>query len=301
MRVLAVVAALLAGPHFSTLPPRVLQGSAAAIAVRGGSGCLALVRYADGTHQALGASASNRWRWVVPGDAHTGPAAVSVACARGGSAARTVMVVGAVIPAKIGILKDGYSIRPKPFGGTDVSYGVLLQNSSPGEDALNVSALVNMVDASNHLIGTVTANIDMIPAGQQYALGGNLSFPGAAPVARLEVVLQVGGHQKSAAKLPALANVEVFESTYDQGWVGGVQGEMANGYSSLELQRANLSAVILDAAGNVLGGGTGFAFAALPPGAREFFKIDGGFSAIPVDRAASAVVSVSPTYSQAAN
>src|SRR5439155_956283 len=134
-------------------------------------------------------------------------------------------------------------------------------NVSHDQDALKIQALVNMVDAANRVIGTVTSTIDAIPAGSTYALGGNLTFPGIAPVDHLEVVIQVDGHQKPSAQLPVLANVHPVPSTYDAGWLGGVQGELANTQIGLVLQRANLSAVVLDAAGNVLGGGTGFAFA----------------------------------------
>lgn len=296
---LTVAGAMAAGPHFSALPQRALQGSQASIVVKGGKGCLLLVRYSDGRRQTLGASSSGRWSWAVPGDAATGPAGVSVACARGGSAARTVMILGSVIPAKIGVAKDGYSIRPLPYGGTDVSYGVLLENSSREQDAVGVQALVNFVDASNKVIGSVNSTIDAVPAEGQYALGGDLSFPGAAPVARLEVVLQVGSRRKKGTPSPALANVHTVPSPYDTGWLGTVEGELANGSASLVFQRASMSAVVLDASGNVIGGGTGFAFASLPPGAREFFQLGLGFKAIPADKAVSAVVSVSPTWSQA--
>ena len=300
MRALAIAAAVLAsGPHFSALPTRMVQGNQTSVSVTKGKGCVLQVRYADGQRQSLGASSSGRWRWIVPGDVATGAAAVSVACARGGSAAHTVMVVGDVIPAKIGVAKTGYSIRPRPFGGTDVSYGVLLQNTSPRQDALEVQALVNMIDASNHVIGSAGTSISMIPAGSTYALGGSLGFPGAAPVVKLEVVLQIGGHQKAGALLPALANVHTVPSTFDDGWLGTVEGEVTNGFAKLILQRATMSAVVLDASGNILGGGTGFVFNSLPPGSREFFQLGQGFGAIPVDRAASALVSVSPTYSQA--
>jgi hypothetical protein len=299
MRALAIAAAVLAsGPHFSALPTRMVQGNQTTVSVTRGKGCVLQVRYADGKRQLLGAASAGRWRWIVPGDASTGPAAVSVACARGGSAARTVMIVGDVIPAKIGVARTGYSIRPLTYGGTDVSYGVLLQNTSPAQDALNVQALVNMVDASNHVIGSAGTSIGMIPAGSTYALGGSLSFPGAAPVVRLEVVLQIGGHQKAGALLPALANVHPVPSPYDTGWVGTVEGEVTNGFPKLILQRATMSAVILDAGGNILGGGTGYVFNSLPPGSREFFQLSQGFNAIPVDKAASALVSVTPSYSQ---
>jgi hypothetical protein len=46
----------------------------------------------------------------------------------------------------------------------------------------------------------------------------------------------------------------------------------------------------------VIGGGTGFAFASLPPAARVFFKITTGMRPIPLNKAAGALVSVVPKY-----
>ena len=43
-------------------------------------------------------------------------------------------------------------------------------------------------------------------------------------------------------------------------------------------------------------GGSGFSFGTLPPAARMFFKIDAGMRPIPVSKAATALVSVVPTY-----
>lgn len=50
--------------------------------------------------------------------------------------------------------------------------------------------------------------------------------------------------------------------------------------------------------GNIIGGGTGYGGAQLPPSARFFFKIDNGMRPIPFYRAASALVSVVPVYQQ---
>ena len=176
------------------------------------------------------------------------------------------------------------------------SYGVLIQNTSKDSDAVRVFALVNFVYSDNVLYGSATSMISVIGAGQTYALGGMLAFPSGAPVLRLEVVLQVGGREPHSLQLPELSNTRVMGSAYDPGWVGSVEGELANNVKGQVLQSTKLSTVILDAAGNVLGGGVGFAIAALPPGAREFYKITSGLPPIPLDKAASAVVSLEPRY-----
>ena len=71
---------------------------------------------------------------------------------------------------------------------------------------------------------------------------------------------------------------------------------MQNDHPSLTVSAVELSTVVLDAAGNVLGGGRGFEAATLPPSSRMFFKISMGLRPIPIAKAATALVSVVPTY-----
>ena len=292
--------------RFAFVPGRALAGSYAAVGVsvrRSGVRCELTVRYADGTRQrdlppAYAVAGRAAWRWRIPTDAAAGTARVTASCARLGSVSRRMVVVGSVIPARVEVEKKGYSIRPSPYGGTSVSYGIVLRNESPHQDALDVNVLVNFVDSANRLFGTETSNVGTISAGSTYALGSDLGFPAAAPVARLEVVVQVGGRAPHAPHAPAVANLRVLPDLYDRGFVGSVEGELINDDPGLVLSSAQLSTVVFDAAGNVLGGGSGYAFASLPPGAREFFKITTGLGAIPIERAASAQVSVEPSYRQ---
>src|SRR5581483_10441773 len=176
---------------------------------------------------------------------------------------------------------QGYSIRPGLSSGSTVSYGLLLVNDSQTEDALDVSVLVNFVEPSGHLFGSASTTISAIGAGQTYALGDSLSFPGAAPVVRLEPVIQVGAHTKASQRLPQVVNAHVEPSTFEPAWLGSVEGEVSNVDPSLILRSAHLSAVVFDGAGNVIGGGNGFVFAPLPPNTREFFKLSNGFRSIP--------------------
>jgi hypothetical protein len=289
--------------HFTSLSQRAFQGkeAVAVVAVRpAGVRCTLTVRYANaalqpGLKPVRATRGRAAWTWRVPEGAATGAAQVTAACG-GAQASRTLTVVGSVIPPRVSVGKDGFSIRPKASGGTDVSYGLVLHNDSPTRDALSVTVLVNFVDPNNVLFGSATTNVAVISAGSTYDLGGMLSFPGAAPVARLEVVIQVASHVPHALRLPAVENIRVVQSTYDPGWVGSVEGELTNGAQGQILQNAQLSAVVFDALGNVIGGGSGYAFASLPPGTREFFKADLGFSAIPFEKAVSAQVSLVPTY-----
>jgi hypothetical protein len=286
---------------------RVVQGNDASISVvvnPAGVRCALAVRYANGARQkglAPQAATNGRatWRWQVGLGTATGRARATVSCGRAGKVTRRFVVIGQVIPPRIEVVKKGFSIRAKPYGGTGVSFGLLLQNDSQQFDATNVYVLVNFVLADNHALGTTTTTINAIQAGGTYALGGELTFPGAAPIQRLEVVIQVGGHSRPQLRLPAPANIHVVPDQFDPAWVGSVEGELLNSQVGLILQNCQLSAVVFDEAGNILGGGTGYAYATLPPATREVIKMTSGFNDIPIEHAVSAMVSMQPTWVQA--
>ena len=286
---------------------RVIQGNDASISVvvrPAGARCALAVRYANGAKQkGLGAQTATNgratWRWQVGLGTAVGRARATVSCGRAGRVTRRFMVIGQVIAPRITVLKKGFSIRALPYGGTGVSYGLLLGNDSQQFDATSVYVLINFVMPDNHALGTATTTINAIQAGGQYALGGELTFPGGAPIDRLEIVIRVGGHSRPQLRLPEPANIHVVPDLYDPAWVGGVEGELLNTQAGLVLQNAQLSAIIFDEAGNVLGGGTGYAFATLPPGTREVLKMNSGFKDIPIEHAVSALVSVQPTWIQA--
>jgi len=239
------------------------------------------------------------WTWRVPLSAQAGLAKVTASCAGAGTASRGLIVVGQLIPPKISVVKDGFSVRPHDYGsGSDVSYGVILHNASSNADATNVSVLVNFVLADNKLLGSQSSNLQLLRAGSTYALGASMSFPGAAPIARLEVVVQIGGKQAASPHQPVLSNVIIEPDQFKPDWVGDVAGELVNADPTLTLQNASLSAVVFDKAGNVVGGGNGFSSFTLPAGTRAVFKLTSGFSAIPMVKADSVSVSVIPSWKQ---
>ena len=252
-----------AGIHFLAGAHRVVQGNELSVTVAvspAGARCRASVRYKGGKTQNLSsvtaAAGHASWKWTVERTTTPGRARVSVSCGAAGRASRTFTVIGAVLPPTIHVVKSGWSVRTTAFGGSSVSYGVILANESAQRDALDVKVLVNFVMSDNRLIGSASTRVSDIAAGTEHALGGELTFPRGAPIARLEVVV----------------------------------------VTSLTVSAVELSTVVLDAAGNVLGGGRGFEAATLPPSSRMFFKISMGLRPIPIAKAATALVSVVPTY-----
>ena len=292
-----------AGIHFVAGAHRVVQGNEISVTVvvsPGGGRCVASVRYKGGKTQSLptvtAAAGRASWKWKVARSTTPGPARVYVTCAGAGRGSRTFTVIGSVIPPAIHVVKSGWSVRPAPFGGSSVSYGVILANESAQRDALDVKVLVNFVMADNRLIGSATTRVSDIAAATEHAVGGELNFPGGAPIARLEIVVVTGGGGSPSRNRPGLSAIRVVPSPYEPFWTGSVEGEVQNDHPSLSVSRVELSTVVLDAAGNVIGGGHGFASAALPPASRMFFKVTNGMRPIPIASAASALVSVVPTY-----
>jgi hypothetical protein len=218
----AALVAVSAGPAsarstsigFTVLPQHVVQGNDAKISVRVrpvGARCTLSVRYQGGALQggiaaatAVGGRVS--WTWHVPIDVQAGSALATVRCAHAGSASRSLVIVGRLVEPKIVVMKQGFSIRPNSFGtGSRLSYGLILHNGSPARDAQKVTIQVNFVMADDHLLGTDTQHVDDIGAGSDWALGNSVSFPGAAPITRLEVVIQVASFAPQSIHVPTLA------------------------------------------------------------------------------------------------
>jgi hypothetical protein len=294
--------------HFSRLPSRAVAGQAVTVAVdraHPNALCSLAVSYGDKSSQsglapAPAVKGGVSWTWTIPATVQADRAQLTAHCTGSKRISGKLLVVGSLIPTRLSVEKNGFSLRTSSSGSTDVSYGVIIRNHSPNADALNVTVLVNFVLSNNHLLGSASNTIAMIPAASSYALGNNLGFPGAAPIARLEIVIQVGGTNRHVGHAPALANIVIEPSTYEQQWVADVAGELINNDAHLRLESASYSAVIFDAAGNVLGGGNGSSYGSpLPPGTREVFKLsNGGFKDIPVEKAASVIVSALPTWQQ---
>jgi hypothetical protein len=285
---------------------RVVQGNSATVNVAvqpNGARCSLAVRYKGGSRQqglpsvkSSGYLAS--WTWQIPRNAHTGAARVTASCAGAGRASKSLIVIGQVLPPSVQVVKTGWSSRVLSYGGTDVSYGVILANQSKTRDAMDVNVLVNFVMPDNRLIGSATSHISDIAVGSQHAFGGNLTFPGGAPIARLEVVVEIGKGGPATRTRPGVSAVRVEPSPFEPQWCGSIEGEIQNDSTTRTLQQAELSGVVLDAAGNIIGGASGYGGAQLPPAARVFFKLSTGLSPIAYYKAASALVSVVPTYLQ---
>jgi hypothetical protein len=290
--------------------PTVNRGHALAIKLTTKSkvACTPVVRYSDGTVQ-IGTAKQARfgrlaWALLVPRTAPIGVGTWAVHCQSGTIGKGRFVVASAqgtdptAEAPRVVADKQGYSQRPDGYGsGSAFSYGLMLHNTSPTQDAMNVYVLVNMVAANGELVGTATRTVNVIGAGQTFALGDSMSLRTQVAVAKLELTIRLGGHQlKQAHNLPEFANVRIIPSQFEPGWVGEVDGEVLNTTPLMTLMSSRLSIVLLDAAGVPVGGGTGYTASPLPSGSRMVFLASSGFTSVPLDRALTPVISVEPTY-----
>jgi hypothetical protein len=290
--------------RFSAGNSRVVQGNEASLTVSvspAGGRCSLAVTYKSGAKQkglptVSASSGRATWTWTVPRRVQPGPARATASCTGAGRATKTFTVIGQVLPPKIDVKQTGWSVRTYPFGGSGVSYGVILANRSKTQDALDVKVLVNFVMEDNRLIGSASTRISQIAAGSDHAVGGDLQFPGGAPIARLEVTVQVNKSGPASRTKPGLSAIRVMPNPIEPLWCGSVEGEVQNDHPSKTISTVQLSAVVFDAEGNIIGGGSGFGVASLAPAARMFFKIARGMRPIAYHKAASALVTIVPRY-----
>lgn len=315
----AAVAALALSASTATAAPTrvdaartVHRGGTVTIAMRSRShaACTAFVQYADGVIQDTGVKRAHAgtvaWTVRVPTNAALGAAHWHAACGLKVHAAGTWNVAavsnapgtGSTEQPRVVVDKFGFTERPPKTGtGSDVSYGLFLHNTSTTQDALDVYVLINFVTADGQLDATVTKNVDVVYADTVWALGDHLTLRNTAQIVKLEITVKVTDHRPAQTyTLPHFANVTILPGQFDSSYVGEVDGEIVNDSSPHTLQQATLSVVLLDANGNVVGGGTGMSFSPLPSGSRMVFLVQNGFTAIPWGEATQAVISVEPKY-----
>ncbi|HUQ21618.1 MAG TPA: hypothetical protein VM049_01240 [Gaiellaceae bacterium] len=291
--------------RFGFVPQKAFQGQPASLSVvvrPTGVRCSAAIRYADASLVRLptvvARAGKASWKWTIPAKVRIGAASANVACGTAGHASRSFAVVGPPsAPAKVLVRKSGFSQRVRATT-REVSYGIVLSNPSPENDALDVSVLVNFVDSTNRVVATATNKISAVGAGTEYYLGGSTSIPDATPVSKLEIVQRIATQAPRQKRGPATSDVLVQANRYEPGWIGAVVGQITNDNPTMLLSTTQISAVVFNSAGEVIGGGTGYSVGGLLPGVRAYFSAGSGVSSIPTDQAFSAGVSVLGRYEQ---
>ena len=276
--------------------------------------CVAEIVYSDGARQETGVKSGHGrsvfWVVRIPTNAALGRAQWTVRCGLQFKRFGTWLVQPVTASGSgskpspgdsgphIAVDKQGFSQQPTGYnGGSNLSYGLLLKNTSTSEDATQVYLLINFATASGELIGTVTRTIELIGAGQLYALGDSAVLRTETPVAKLEVTIRVMAHAKAKPlPMPHFVNVRILPDQNQPDYVGEVDGEVVNDTSPFMMNSARLSIVLLNTAGEIVGGGTGMVLSPLPSGSRMVFLAQNGFAAVPSSEAVVPIITVEPSY-----
>ncbi len=262
--------------------------------------CTARVGKAGGTTKSLGARVTSQgsaeWRFVVPRSTKTARWIARVACGRAGVKTIAFTARGqtpprpqppAQIPARIVVEKSGVASRLSSIGSYFSGYGVVLQNASPDQDALDVQVVVNLVDAAGAIVVSDSNTYKGIPAGATYFAAGETISSGR-PV-RLEVSVRIGSVQsKRIGSLPPVSNARVEDSFSSARY----RGEFSNPYTQPMSSSARITIVCFGASGNVIGGGRTYPFASVLPGGRIGFE--GSLEGLTAAQVSSVQVSVEP-------
>jgi hypothetical protein len=287
------------GLHFTLLPKAPFEGQKSTIAVAGipsGTSCTLTVAYTGGRTDPFTASAGGKtaiWTFRTPA-VPPGPARVVASCGSVGSLHASMTIRWAVEAPAITITKRGYTQKLDPYGGgSSVGWGAAVRNDRIRSDAAYVTLLINYVDATNKVLGTDFANITRLPAASTFYIGGMTHLGTQTPVTRLEIVVQAKSGPPAAGTPPLVSDVAMLPGP--DGYLSSLTGQLLNHFHQ-SMQSAAVGAVILDASGNILGGGTTYASGPVSFGAREFFAISNALTTVPVSKASSAVVSAVPTF-----
>jgi hypothetical protein len=173
----------------------------------------------------------------------------------------------------------------------EVGYGFVLRNPSSTEDAEDVGIDVRILGASGQVIETDSAALAAVPAGTTYYFGGRVTVPDSAAPSKVEASITIGERVAKAAVMPAVSNVQRAAS--DEGGVD-VTAEYSNPSSRTLTNTAWITAVALNAAGDVIGGGYTFTFATMPPGGRAQASVR--VVGITLAQTASTQLTVEPSY-----
>ncbi|HEY1762735.1 MAG TPA: hypothetical protein VGG17_09100 [Acidimicrobiales bacterium] len=171
-----------------------------------------------------------------------------------------------VVVAASGFTQSNYSSGSETF----ISYGVVLQNKS-NVDALGLTVNVSFVDTLGRSVTTDQTTLIGIPAGTAFYVGGLASSNVSLTVASMNVTVAASSSQPHRLELPPVSGV----STQSDGLGDeSVSGTFSDPYQTPVPSTADIYVVYLGPQGNVVGGASEFAGAAVQPGQSVAF----GFS-----------------------
>ncbi len=207
---------------FLAPPATVFQGQRTtlkAVVSPANASCKLTIKYKGGRLQrvqqksAVGGLVS--WTVRIPA-VPAGSATATIGCAPDGMARASLDVQWALQAPKVTIARSGFSQRPQQYGGgSDVNYGLEVHNERARFDATNVTLLVNMVDATNRVLGTGFVRMQRLPASSVFYVGGQTTIPTQTPVSRIEVVVSASSDQKVVATPLLISDLIIAPSSFE--------------------------------------------------------------------------------------
>ena len=82
---------------------------------------------------------------------------------------------------------------------------------------------------------------------------------------------RIGGQQPKKKLGPASSDILVQAQVYEPAWTAAVVGQVTNDHPTMLLRSTQISAVVYDSAGNIIGGSQGGTYGAMLPGVRSYF------------------------------
>ncbi|MFL5844576.1 MAG: hypothetical protein ACJ762_07770 [Solirubrobacteraceae bacterium] len=163
--------------------------------------------------------------------------------------------------------------RVKDYGftqdGDSVVYGVVIENPSSDSEALDISVSTNALDRKGDVIGTDDATVSVVPPGEAFNIGGDISV-GRAKVSDLEISVQTDDSGPPEHPLPKVTNVRVEkDSTFGLTIRAQVENTLDQPLSSL----TDVFVVVRDSGGDVIGGTYTFPTNDIPPGGRRAVEL----------------------------
>ena len=156
---------------------------------------------------------------------------------------------------------------------------------------------------NNAAVGIAHWNVRCGPTwkrtGRWHVVGSTQAVPSkpVVLVTKLEVTVRVGGGAPAVPHpVPHFSNILIVPDRGDPTWVSEVDGEVANDTSPATMTSAQISVVVLDPNGAIVGGGQTTLYTALPSGSRMVFLAQSGFSDIPSNKAGSVAITAQPQY-----
>lgn len=177
--------------------------------------------------------------------------------------------------AEVRVFASGFT-QDTSGASSVISYGIILENTSPHVAALHIQVAIALVDAQGRSVASATTAITGIPAGGRFYVGGMAAPNVSLTVAKLDASVTVGSATTRRPVLPSVSNLSLAAYSVAPGipvpGYGNIGGDITNPYSVPLASDATIYVVYLNPQGQVVGGASEEAGAQVQPGATVAFS-----------------------------